>query len=277
MQRPSFQQSPRRHRRAGIACVVALGLLAALNGAAAHEPDAEPDRPDRTVCTEPIAAAQKATADGGEVVRLRWRLSGFLGFIAGLFYPRTGDALLTFVPLPEDRIKIEFLVTSPKREGDYFLYGAEVDERSGSPIAIWNREKIKDKRKESEAIIDDPQTIDYASAIYRLRWHGPEEAHPMTIWDRGRSYSAEVRPLGIRERKINGTRMQVRGYEIRGLKGGEGRSFDDKIWLYFALDDNSTPVEIVGKRSFIKARIEMVGVEGVARAPIADSPRADSR
>ena len=36
-------------------------------------------------------------------------------------------------------------------------------------------------------------------------------------------------------------------------------------------------IEIVGKRGFIKARIEMVGIEGEARAPMADVPVADSR
>ena len=273
----SNQHPPRRVLRAGIVCFVALGLFAAPRAAAPHEPDAAPDLPARTLCTEPVEAAQNAFADGGEIVRMRWKLSGFLGFLVGLFVPSTGDALMTFVPLPDDRLKIEFLLTSVKRQGEFYLYGAEVDERSGSPIAIWNSEMIKDRRKDRETLIDDPQTIDYASAIYRLRWHGPDEAHPMTIWDRGRSYSAEVRPLGVRKRKINGARMQVRGYEIRGLKGGEGRSFDDRIWLYFALDDRSTPVEIVGKRGLIKARIEMVGVEGFARPPGADSHRADSR
>ncbi|HET6277645.1 MAG TPA: DUF3108 domain-containing protein, partial [Candidatus Polarisedimenticolia bacterium] len=239
---------------------MALVLLIAPHGAAAHEPDRIPDPPARAIRTEPLEAAQHAAADGGEVVRLHWRLSGFLGLIAGLFVPRTGDALLTFVPLPDDRVRIEFLVTSPRREGEYYLYGAEVDRRSGSPFVIWNSQKIKDRRKDSEANIDDPQTIDYASAIYRLRWHGPDEASAMTIWDRGRSYPAQVIPLGVDTRSINGTEMQVRGYEIRGADGGEGTSFDDTIWLYFAQDDRSTPVEIVGKRGLIRARIELVGV-----------------
>lgn len=277
MVRPRLRYPAREGSLAGIAWIAVLVLIAALSAADAHEPDAAPDRPSRPLCTEPVEAARNATDDGGEVVRLRWKLSGFLGFLVGLFVPNSGDALLTFVPLPDDRVKIEFLVTSPKREGEYYLYGAEVDQRSGAARAIWNSEKIKDRRKDRETDIDDPETIDYASAIYRLRWLGPDEAQPMTIWDRGKSYSAEVRPLGVDERKIDGERVQVRGYEIRGLKGGEGEAFDDKIWLYFALDESATPIEIVGKRGLIKARIEMIGVDGVARAPFAESSCADSR
>lgn len=273
----SIRKRLRRNLIAGFACIVALGLPVAPDGAAAHEPDQVTDPPARAICTEPLEVAQHAAADGGEVIRLRWKLSGFLGLLAGLFVPRTGDALLTFVPLPEDRVKIEFLITSPRREGEYYLYGAEVDRRSGVPIVIWNSEKIKDRRKDSEANIDDPQTIDYASAIYRLRWHGPDEADALTIWDRGRTYSAQVIPLGVNTHSINGTDMQVRGYEIRGADDGEGKSFDDKIWLYFAHDDRSTPVEIVGKRGLIRARIELVGVEGISRAPQAAAPQAGFR
>jgi len=277
MHRKSPQSSTGRLVRVAITSLFALVIMATLHGVAAHEPDQTPAPPARTLCTEPIEAAQNAIAGGGEVIRLRWKLSGFLGFIAGLFVPNTGEALLTFVPLPDDRVKIEFLVTSEKRQGEYYLYGAEVDRRSGSAIAIWNSEKIKDRRKDSEVRVDDPQTIDYASAVYRLRWYGPDEPHPMTVWDRGRSYSAEVEPLKVQEHKIDGARIDVRGYEIHGMKGGEGQPFDDKIWLYFAQDDHATPVEIIGKRGLIKARIEMVGVEGIARSPIADAAHADTR
>jgi hypothetical protein len=254
---------------------VALGLLAPLPVAGADPPDAA--APVRALRTEPEQAAQHAIENGGEVVRLRWRLSGFLGFLAGLFVPSSGDALLTFVPLPDGRIEIQFLVTATKRAGDYYLYGAVVDERTGSTVSVWSSQKIKERRKDREASVVDPRTIDYASAVYRLRWHGPDRESRMIIWNDGRSYAARIEPLEEEEREINDARMPIRGFAIRGDRKGEAKPFDDTIWIYFARDDRSTPVEIVGKRGLVRARIEMVAVEGAARAPLPTVPVADTR
>ena len=87
----------------------------------------------------------------------------------------------------------------------------------------------------------------------------------MTIWDMGKTYPVEVEPLKPEKRKVAGQKIHVRGYEIRGVKIKGKPSFDDKFFLYFAQDDDSTPVEIVGRRSLVRVRFQLVSSDGPPR------------
>lgn len=219
----------------------------------------------RPIETDQVKAAQDAASRGGEVLHLRWKLSGFLGFLAGLFVPSHGDALLTFVPASEDRVEIGVLVTAPKRAGDYFVYGAEIDEGSGATSTVWSSYAYGDSNRDREQQLDASDVIDYASAIYHLRWNPPKTTTRMTIWDMGKTYPVEVEPLKPRKRKIGGKKIMARGYEIRGVKIEGEPTFDDKFYLYFADDARSTPVEIVGKRSMVRVRFQLTSTEGPTR------------
>jgi hypothetical protein len=221
----------------------------------------------RPIETEHEQAVRDAIAQGGEALRMRWKLSGFLGAIASLFIPSTGEALFTFVPSEERRYDLSFLVTSRKREGEHFLYGAQVDERSGTAAAVWSSQMFRGELKQREQEVDDPNLIDYASAVYRLRWMPPASTTRMTIWDAGRTYRIEVEPLKPSRRRIAGEKIEVRGYAVRGVKSKGEPTMRDKIWIYFARDEHSTPVEIVAKRGLIKARIQLVNAHGVAHTP----------
>jgi hypothetical protein len=240
----------------------ALALALAVPFAISSEREEELSRP---IETDQVKAASHAASRGGEVLHLRWKLSGFLGLLAGLFVPNNGDALLTFVPASEDRVEIGVLVTAPKRDGEYFAYGAEIDEGSGATSAVWSSYAYGDSSRDREQEIGESNVIDYASAIYHLRWNPPETTTQMTIWDMGKTYPVEVEPLKPRKRRVRGEKVMVRGYEIRGVKVKGEPSFDDKFYLYFASDDRSTPVEIVGKRSLIRVRFQLVAAEGPPR------------
>ena len=155
-------------------------------------------------------------------------------------------------------MQIQMLITAPKREGEYFLYGAEVDERSGSTEMIWSSYVFKGKGKDREQDICAPDIIDFASAIYRLRWSPPREPTRMTIWSGGKTYAAEIRPLKPEQRKIAGVKVEVQGYAVRGAKVDGKESFKDNMTLYFARNGRSTPVEILGKRGWVKLRIQLL-------------------
>jgi len=242
--------------------LVALGLgtLVAVSEQASQELS-------RPIETDQDKVANDAEKRGGEVLRLHWKLSGFLGMLAGLFVPSNGDALLTFVPTTEDRVEIGVLVTAPKREGEYFVYGAEIDKSSGTTSAVWSSYAYGKSGRDREQRVDADDVIDYASAIYHLRWNPPETTTRMTIWDMGKTYPVEVEPLKPRMRNIGGEKVLARGYEIRGVKIKGEPNFDDKFFLYFADDSRSTPVEIVGKRSLIKVRFHLVDRNGTPDQP----------
>ena len=241
--------------------VTLVGLVAPV---VAGEPREELSRP---VETDPERAASAAERRGGEVLRLRWKLAGFLGTLVGLFVPSEGDALLTFVPAPDDRTEIQILVTAPRRDGEYFLYGASIDERSGATERVWDSYAFRDSRKAREQEIEEAETIDYASAVYHLRWNPPGDAARMTIWNHGSTYPVEVEPLEVETRKIRGKKTEVRGYVIHGVEIDGKRSFDDKFFVYFAKDESSTPVEIAGKRGLLRVRIQLVDATGRPARP----------
>lgn len=260
-----FDPSPASPRRAAGRLVVPAILCAVLVAHALVWPGAVRDELTREVCTETDDAARAAEARGGEVLRLRWKLGGFLGVLAGLFVPSSGDAVLTFVPSSEAEIlDIELLITAPKREGEYFLYGAAIDRKARSTAEVWSSYRYRDKHKEREQDVEQPDVIDFASVIYHLRWYASEQTERMTIWSDGKTYPVEVQPLGAERRKIAGEKIDVRGYLVRGVKQDGGDSFDDKFWLYFARDENATPVEIVGKRGFVRLKIQMEERSGAA-------------
>jgi hypothetical protein len=239
-----------------------LAVLLAVPFAIPSEPREDLSRP---IETDQVHAARAAASRGGEVLHLRWKLSGFLGLVAGLFVPNSGDALLTFVPASENRLEIGVLVTTPKREGEYFVYGAEIDEDTGATSNVWSSYAYRDSARNREQQIDVSNVIDFASAIYHLRWNPPRTTTQMTIWDMGKTYPVQVKPLKLQKRNVAGKKVVVRGYEIRGVKVKGEPSFDDKFYLYFATDDRSTPVEIVGKRSLVRVRFQFVAAEGTPR------------
>jgi len=249
------------HVRRGLLCTV-LAVVLAVPFAIPSEPREDLSRP---IETDQLEAARVAASRGGEVLHLRWKLSGFLGLVAGLFVPNSGDALLTFVPASENRVEIGVLVTTPKRDGEYFVYGAEIDEESGATSNVWSSYAYSDSARNREQQIDVTNVIDYASAIYHLRWNPPLTTTQMTIWDMGKTYPVQVKPLKLQKRNVAGKKVVVRGYEIRGVKVKGQPSFADKFYLYFANDDRSTPVEIVGKRSLVRVRFQFVAAEGTPR------------
>ena len=146
-----------------VATLVALGLVVSVG--LAGEVRKELSRP---LVTDPIRAAAAAARMKGEVYHMEWKLGGFLGALAGLFVPNAGDALLTIVPAEGKRREVQVLITAPKRDGEYFVYGAAIDEETDSTKAIWSSYHFRDGGREREQEIEQENVIDFASAIYHF-------------------------------------------------------------------------------------------------------------
>ena len=212
----------------------------------------------RSLETDPIRVAAAANRSNGEVYHMHWKLGGFLGALAGLFVPSSGDALLTFVPADDQRYEVQVLITAPKRDGEYFVYGAAIDEETKTTREVWSSYVFRDSGRQREQQIEQEDVIDFASAIYHLRRKPPSAPIRLTIWNQGKTYPVEVRPLKPERRKVSGTKTDAQGYEVIGIPVDGQETFKEKFTLYFSRNAEATPLEITGKRGWVKLRIQLV-------------------
>lgn len=220
------------------------------------EQNAVRDTLSRPLFSEHQEAVAAAADRGGEVLEFEWQLRGFLGAIASLFVPSRGDAVLTFVPDSGDSMEVQMLVTSPDNEDAYFLYGAAMGEQDGYTSTIWSSYEYRDRRRDREQDINEPNVIDFASAMYLVRKHPPDMPQRMTLWNHGRTYAAEVKPLGVQRREVNEERKELFGFAVVGVRARGESYFDDNFYMYF--DDNGTLTQIVARRGLMRVRMDLV-------------------
>lgn len=248
--------------------VVTMAVLGTPARSVGEDHSTVSDTLSRDVAQDIATARQRGVDRGGEVLPFHWKIGGFLGALAGLFVPNSGDSLLTIVDTEGDHTEVELLITAPKREGEYFLYGSEIDREDGATSAVWSSQVFRGKRKDKEQRIEDRSVISYATAILRLRFDPPMSPVRITVWNDGKVYPADVTPIPPHLRKVSGRKIEVRGYEISGAEVDGRPSFDERLFLYFALDDGATPVEILGKRSILKIRVQLADEETLERLAV---------
>lgn len=254
---PGHSETPARWTL-GVACAIGFVLAAA---AAAPEAPPAPQSADPLgvrIISDPRLAAKHSAAAGGEAVHMQWRLTGFLGLLVGLFFPNDGDALLTFDPAPQDRKRIQLLITAPGRDGEYFLYGADVAADSGEVSAVWSSHAYKDKHETKSQRIAEPHVLDFASAVYLLGRNPPKQTTVMSVWNHGKLLAAEIEPLPPETRRIGDERVPVQGYAVRGAQVPGQKSFDEKLFFYFTAGDHPRPLEILASRGAIRLRMRVV-------------------
>lgn len=202
-----------------------------------------------------------------ETFHYRWHLSSFLGRLAGLFFPSSGEGMLSFSHNGKGHLVSELLITSEKsEEGEFWRYGSEMDPEQQRTVRAWSAYRFRDKEKEKEAPVTEEGVIDVASGIQRIRADPPTQPTDMRIWSDGRIYPVTVIPRGWEERQVGDEAVSTRHYEITGREVPGERHWEGSLELWLAEDEGSTPVRILIRRTGIGVSLELQPDPGDAGA-----------
>lgn len=212
-----------------------------------------------------LLAAMATTGSASEVVaaeeklEYRWRLSGFKGVVARLFVPGTGEGKLETTRASSGNLISELHISSSSaREGEYWLYGAEIDDRNRRTVRAWSSRRFRGESKERESKLEREEVIDLASSIFFLRRELPAEESRAQIWSNGRIYEVTVKPTGRSARLIDGRAVRTRSYSLRGSGEPLWRGRFD---LVLAEDETATPLEIIVARDGLRVRLMLIEAE----------------
>jgi hypothetical protein len=210
-----------------------------------------------------LALAAAPAAATTERLEYRWRLDGFVGALAALFFPSRGEGSLTRETLPNGHWRSELLITSTSNGHDFFRYGAELEPGSLSTRRAWSSSLWRGESKSKESPVEVAGVIDIVSGIQVLRRDPPTVPREMEIWSDGRLYPVVVEPHGRAHREIDGRDLSVRHFVVRGVERPGRRVWKGGLELWLADDPAATPVEILVTRSAARVRLEITRFGGL--------------
>jgi len=194
-----------------------------------------------------------------EEFRYGWQLRNFVGAVAGLFLPNSGEGSLTFKSQKNGHLTTELTITSSDtKNGEYFRYGSEIDTKTLQPIRAWSSYSWRGETKSKSSPIEQTGVLDIASGIYSIRQNPPDKPRRMEIWSDGKIYPVVVIPLGVETRKLrDGRKAELRHFSIRGVDAPNRNRWKGKLDLWLSRDDAATPVEILLSRNLADVHMEM--------------------
>ena len=205
-----------------------------------------------------IATAVAQPVRGDEEFQYRWQLRNIIGTLAGLFLPNRGEGNLTFKKDGNGHLRSELTITSAvAKQGEYFRYGSEVDIHTLQPIRAWSSYSWRGETKSKSDEITDKGVLDIASGIYAIRRDPPMKTRRMEIWSDGKIYPVVVLPQGTETRLLDGKKIDVRKFSIRGFDTPGRDRWKGRLDLWLASDEIATPVEILISRNLADVRMEL--------------------
>jgi hypothetical protein len=205
-----------------------------------------------------ISAALAQPVRGDEEFQYRWQLRNIIGTIAGLFLPNRGEGNLTFKKDGNGHLRSELTITSAvAKQGEYFRYGSEVDIHTLQPIRAWSSYSWRGETKSKSDEITANGVLDIASGIYAIRRDPPLKTRRMEIWSDGKIYPVVVLPQGQETRTLDGKKIEVRKFSIRGFDAPDRERWKGRLDLWLARDEAATPVEILISRNLADVRMEL--------------------
>jgi hypothetical protein len=204
------------------------------------------------------ASAASAETRGDEEFQYRWQLRNIIGTLAGLFLPNHGEGFLTFKRDANGHLRSELTITSAvAKQGEYFRYGSEVDVHTLQPIRAWSSYSWRGETKSKSDDITTNGVLDIASGIYAIRRDPPMKTRRMEIWSDGKIYPVVVLPQGGEKRTLDGKKIDVLKFSIRGIDVPDRDRWKGRLDLWLARDETSTPVEILISRNLADVRMEL--------------------
>jgi len=206
----------------------------------------------------PWTSAASAQVRGDEEFQYRWQLGNVIGTLAGLFLPNRGEGNLTFKKDGNGHLRSELTITSAvAKQGENFRYGSEVDTRTMQPIRAWSSYSWRGETKSKSEDITAEGVLDIASGIYAIRRDPPMKTRRMEIWSDGKIYPVIVIPQGGETRTLDGRKIEVRKFSIRGIDVPDRDRWKGRLDLWLARDEAATPVEILISRNLADVRMEL--------------------
>jgi hypothetical protein len=204
-----------------------------------------------------LSASGEASARDEEF-HYGWQLRNFVGAVAGLFLPNSGDGSLTFKTQENGHLRTELTITSDaSKEGEYFRYGSEIDTKTLQPIRAWSSYSWRGESKSKSEAIAQKGVLDIASGIYAIRSDPPTKPRHMEIWSDGKIYPVTVMLLGNETRKVGNDKVVTRHYSVRGIDVEGQRKWKGKLDLWLANDATATPVGILFSRNLADVRMDL--------------------
>ena len=199
-----------------------------------------------------------------EELHYDWHLGGFLGTVAGIFLPSSGQGVMSIEPAGGGMLTTELLITSPgSQPGEHWRYGSKITGDSGYATEAWNSYQWRDKKEQERVQIEEDGALDIVAGIYRIRRDLPTTAKQMRIWSDGKIYPVVVIPKGEERRRIGGEKVPTLRYTVRGYRAGEGRYWKGSLDLWLAKDAAATPVEMHISRSMANLKLELKDLDGL--------------
>jgi hypothetical protein len=206
----------------------------------------------------PWSSAVSAQPQGDEEFQYRWQLGNIVGTLAGLFLPNRGEGHLTFKQDGNGHLRSELTITSAvAKQGEFFRYGSEVDAQTLQPTRAWSSYSWRGETKSKSDDVTANGVLDIASGIYAIRRDPPQKARRMEIWSDGKIYPVVVIPQGVETRTLDGKKIEVLKFSIRGIDMPDRDRWKGRMDLWLARDEAATPVEILISRNLADVRMEL--------------------
>lgn len=184
-----------------------------------------------------------------EDLSYRWRLGGLLGQVARLLVPGQGEGALTTRRLPSGHLEVELKATSSgARDGEYWLYGSEIDPVSGRTLRAWTESFFRGRHKRREEPIEEAGVVGIPGAIRRLRAAPPDEPRELLLWSDGKIYPVVVAPSRTELRRVGDRMVPVDYMKVEGRDVPGRRPWRGSLELWLARGGDAEPVEIVYRR-----------------------------